>query len=224
MFESFYLTPSTSASSPQYTCVGIGGWPCGYTGPFTGGYYSGYATLGCTPINPNSMCVVPQIAMASSFLVVDNASYVIDWANQSFQRSNQLSDGSTVSVSGKLGPVFYNKTAGSTFPIYHSNVTGLWDPQPELQIQNATLTTQPIVSTCTTTLTLTVTGQPTGVSNLPMVPAAPCYTTITNTAQQPQTIGITLLPVTVLASSAGVGVILVGMSIFLRKQRKHKTK
>ena len=137
----FYRTPLTLGLSSQYTCVGIGGWPCGYTGPFTGEYYAGYATLGCTPINSNSTCVVPQIATVSSFLVINNTSYVIDWANQSFQRNNQLFDGSTITVSGRLAPIFYNKTAGSTFPIYHSNAEGLWNPQPELQIQNATLTT-----------------------------------------------------------------------------------
>jgi hypothetical protein len=159
--------------------------------------------------------------MGSSFLVINNASYVIDWANQSFQRNNQLSDGSTVSVSGNLAPIFYNRTAGSTFLIYGSNVKGLWNPQPELQIQNATLTTQPIVSTCTTTLTFTVSGPPNGISNLPMIPAGPCYTTITNTALQPQTISSVdiPLPVIVLASSAGGGVIMVGALMFLRKRR-----
>ena len=221
LFELFYRTPLVLGLSSQYTCVGIGGWPCGFTGPFTGNYYAGYATLGCTPINANSTCVVPQIAMGSSFLVINNASYVIDWANQSFQRNNQLSDGSTVSVSGNLAPIFYNRTAGSTFLIYGSNVKGLWNPQPELQIQNATLTTQPIVSTCTTTLTFTVSGPPNGISNLPMIPAGPCYTTITNTALQPQTISSVdiPLPVIVLASSAGGGVIMVGALMFLRKRR-----
>ena len=187
LFGLSYRTPLILGLSSQYPCVGIGGWPCGYTGPFTGDYYAGYATLGCTPINPNSTCVVPQIAMMSSFLVIDNASYVIGWANQSFQWNNQLSDGSTISVSGKLAPIFYNRTAGSTFLIYHSNVRGLWDPQPGLQIQNATLTTQPIVSTCTTTLTFTVSGPSNGVSNLPMIHAGACYI-ITNRAQHPDTI------------------------------------
>lgn len=157
LFEFSYATPLILGLSSQYTCVGIGGWPCGYTGPFTGDYYAGYATLGCTPINPNSTCVVPQIAMVSSFLVINNSSFVIDWANQSFQRNNQLSDGSTISVSGNLVPIFYLKTAGSTFQIYHSNEEGLWNPQPELQIQNAT-----IVSTRTTTLTFT-SGPPNAV-------------------------------------------------------------
>ena len=100
MFGSFYLTPSISAISPQNTCIGIGGWPCGYTGPFTGGYCAGYATLGCTPTDPNSPCVVPQIARVSSYLVIGRESYVVDWANQSFQLSNGLADGSTISVSG----------------------------------------------------------------------------------------------------------------------------
>ena len=218
LFGLSYRTPLILGLSSQYPCVGIGGWPCGYTGPFTGDYYAGYATLGCTPINPNSTCVVPQIAMMSSFLVIDNASYVIGWANQSFQWIKQLSDGSTMSVSGKLAPIFYNKTAGSTFLIYHSNVRGLWDPQPGLQIQNATLTTQPIVSTCTTTLTFTVSGPSNGVSNLPMIPAGACYI-IRNTTQQPHAIGSVDIPisVTVLASSFGVGVIIVGTRMFLRK-------
>jgi hypothetical protein len=149
MFGSFYLTPSISASPPQNTCIGIGGWPCAYTGPFTGEYYAGYATLGCTPTNPNSPCAVPQIVRVSSFLVISNASYVIDWANQSFQGSNGLADGSTISVSGNLAPILYNKTAGSTFSIYASNAKGLWNPQPQLEIQNATLTTQSIDSATT---------------------------------------------------------------------------
>jgi hypothetical protein len=223
VFGLFYQAPLIPGLSSQNTCVGIGGWPCGYTGPFTGDYYSGYATLGCTPINPISTCVVPQIAMLSSFLVIKNASYVIDWANQSLRWNNQLADGSTISVSGKLAPIFYNKTSGSTFLIYHSNVRGLWSPQPELQIQNATLTTQPIVSTCTTTLTFTVSGPPNGVWNPPMIPAGACYT-IANTAQQPHTVGSMdiPIPVAVLASSAGVGVIIVGTLMLLRKRRKHK--
>ncbi len=137
MFGSFYLTPPISASSPQNTCIGIGGWPCGYTGPFTGEYYAGYPTLGCTPTDLNSPCVVPQIARVSSFLVISNASYVIDWANQSFQWSNGLADGSTISVSGDLAPIFYNKTAGSMFMIYASNAKGLWNPQPQLEIRYA---------------------------------------------------------------------------------------
>jgi hypothetical protein len=141
LFGLFYRSPLILGVTPQYTCIGIGGWPCGYTGPFTGDYYAGYVTLGCTPINPNSTCVVPQTAIASSFLVINKTSYVINWANRSFQWNNPLFDGETVSVSGKLAPIFYNKTAGSTFLIYHSNVEGLWSPQPELQIENATLTT-----------------------------------------------------------------------------------
>ena len=224
LFGVFYRAPLIPGLSSQNTCVGIGGWPCGYTGPFTGDYYAGYATLGCTPINPSSPCVVPQIAMLSSFLVIKNASYVIDWANHSFQWNNQLADESTISVSGNLAPIFYNKTAGSTFLIYHSNVRGLWNPQPELQIQNATSTTQPIVSTCTTTLTFTVSGPPNGVWNPPMIPAGTCYT-IRNTAQEPHTVGSMdiPIPVTLLVSSAGVGVIIVGTLVFLRKRRKHKT-
>jgi len=233
MFGSFYLTPSISASSPQNTCIGIGRWPCGYTGPFTGEYYAGYATLGCTPTDPNSPCVVPQIAWASSFLVINNVSYVIDWANQSFQWSNELADGSTISVSGELAPIFYNKTAGSTFIIYHSNVEGLWNPQPELQIRNATLTTQligsvttlsqSIGSTCTTTLTFTVSGLPNGVWNLPMVPAGSCITVRNMAPQESYAVGNVEIPipVMVLASTVGgVGLIMFCALMFMKTRRK----
>jgi len=233
MFGSFYLTPSISASSPQNTCIGIGGWSCGYTGPFTGEYYAGYATLGCTPTDPNSPCVVPQIAMVSSFLVISNASYVIDWANQSIQWTNGLADGSTISVSGDLAPIFYNKTAGSTFIIYHSNVEGLWNPQPELQIRNATLTTQligsvktqseSIGSTCTTTLTFTVSGPPNGVWNLPMVPAGTCITVRNIAPQESYAVGNVdiPIPVMVLASSVGgVSLIMFCALMFMKTRRK----
>jgi len=231
MFGSFYATPSILASYPQNTCIGIGGWPCGYTGPFTGEYYAGYATLGCTPTNPNSPCVVPQIATVSSFLVISNASYVIDWANQSFQWTNGLVDGSTISVSGKLAPIFYNKTAGSTFLIYHSNVKGLWNPQPKLKIQNATLTiqsiglvtTQSIGSTCTTTLTFTVSGPPNGVWNLPMIPVGACYTVRNMEQHSSYALGNVdiPIPVMVLASSVGgVGLIILCALMFMKTRRE----
>lgn len=225
MLTSFYATPSILASSLQNTCIGIGGWPCGYTGPFTGKYYAGYATLGCTPTNPKSPCVVPQIALVSSFLVISNGSYVIDWANQSFQWSNGLADASIISVSGDPAPIFYNKTAGSTFLIYHSNAKGLWNPQPQLEIQNATLTTQSqsIGSTCTTTLTFTVSGPPSGVWNLPMIPAGACYT-IRNIAQQPAyTLGTVDMPISVIvlvSSVAGVSLIIFCALMFMKTRRK----
>jgi hypothetical protein len=235
MFGSFYLTQSISASSPQYTCIGIGGWPCGYTGPFTGEYYAGYATLGCTPTDPNSPCVVPQIARVSSFLVISNASYVIDWANQSFQWSSGVADGSTTSVSGDLAPIFYNKTAGSIFMIYASNSKGLWNPQPQLEIRNATLATQSISSvttqlqsigsTCTTTLTLTVSGPPNGVWNLPLVPAGACNTVSNMAQQQSYAVGNVdiPIPVMVLASGVGgVGLIVFCALMFMRIRRKEK--
>jgi len=235
MFVSSFPSPSTSASSPQNTCIGIGGWPCGYTGPFTGEYYAGYATVGCTPINPNSTCVVPQIAMVSSFLVINNTAYVIRWANQSLQWSNGLADGSTVSVSGDPAPIFYNKTAGSTFLIYHSNAKGLWNPQPQLEIQNATLTTQSngsvttqsqsIASTCTTTLTFTVSGPPTDAWNLPMIPAGACYT-VRNMAQQPlYALGNvdTPIPVIALASSVGaVSLIILCALVFKTRSKENR--
>ena len=217
MFGLLYRAP-ISASSPQYPCVGIGGWPCGYTGPFTGEYYAGYATLGCTPTGPDSPCVVPQIANASSFLVISNASYVIDWANQSFQWSNDLADGSTIRVSGHMAAIFYNKTAGSTFMIYHSNAKGLWNPQPQLQIENATLTTQTITPTCTITLTFTVSGPPNGIWNLPMIPAGACYT-VTNTAEQnSETVGNINIPTPPVV--AVVGLITVGTLMSVNKGRK----
>jgi hypothetical protein len=159
----FSTGPPISASSPHNACIGIEGWPCGYSGPFTGKYYAGYATLGCTPISPSIPCVVPQIALMSSFLVIQNESYVINWANKTLQWNNQLTDGTTISITGDLAPVVYNKTAGSTYPIYASNSMGLWNPQPQIQIQNATLTTGTTSSTCTTTLTFTVSGTPNGV-------------------------------------------------------------
>ena len=236
MFGSFYLTPSISAPSPQNTCIGIGGWPCGYTGPFTGEYYAGYATLGCTPTDPNSPCVVPQIARVSSFLFIKNASYVIDWANQSFQWSNGLTDGSTVSISGDLSSIFYNKTAGSTFMIYASNAKGLLNPQPQLEIQNATLTTQSIGSvttqsrsigsTCTTTLTFTVTGPPNGVWNLPMLPAGVCNTVRNMAQQQSYLVGNVDVPIPVMVLASGVGgvaLIMFCALMFMKTRRKENS-
>jgi hypothetical protein len=169
----------------------------------------------------------------SSFLVISNASYVIDWANQSIQWTNGLTDGSTISVSGKLAPIFYNKAAGSTFPIYHSNAKGLWIPQPKLEIQNATLTTQSISplttqsqsidSTCTTTLTFTVSGPPNGVWNLPMIPAGACIT-VRNMEQQPSYASGNVdipIPVMVLASSVGgVGLIILCALLFMKSRRE----
>jgi disulfide bond formation protein DsbB len=166
-------------------------------------------------------------------LVINNVSYVIDWANQSFQWSNELADGSTISVSGELAPIFYNKTAGSTFIIYHSNVEGLWNPQPELQIQNATLTTQlissvttlsqSIGSTCTTTLTFTVSRPPNQVWNLPMVPPGACTTVRNMAPQESYTVGNVEIPipVMVLASSVGgVGLIMFCALMFMKTRRK----
>jgi len=127
------------ATSSQNTCIGLGGWPCAYGGPFTGTYHLGYATLACTPATGSTSCAVPQIAMVSSFLVINNTPYVIDWANQTLQSNTHLTEGSGISVLGYLAPITYNKTAGSTYPVYHSNTNGTWNPQPQLQIENATI-------------------------------------------------------------------------------------
>jgi len=159
VFWLFYEAP-ISATSSENTCIGLGAWPCGYTGPFSGEYYAGYATLGCTPTSANGTCVVPQIAMVTSFLVINNTSYVIDWANQTFQGNNHLTDGSTISVSGYLTPIMYNKTTGSTYIIFYSNAKKLLNPQPQLQIENATLTTQPIAVTYQTSYTQSSTSMP----------------------------------------------------------------
>ena len=219
---SFYQAPSINASSPHNTCIGIGGWPCGYSGPFTGNYYAGYATLGCIPTSSNNPCAVPQIAMASSFLVIKNEPYVIRWANQTFQSNNQLTDGTTISVSGNLASVVYNKTPGSTYPIYASNSMGLWNPQPQLQIQNATLTTGTTSSTCTTTLTFTTSGAPNGVWNLPTIPTGACYT-VRNAEQQPHAMGNVAAqnPAILLASLVGgVGLIVIGVVVFMKNRTK----
>jgi hypothetical protein len=222
---SFYQAPSITASPPRNTCIGIGGWPCGYSGPFTGNYYAGYATLGCIPISPNNPCVVPQIAMASSFLVIQNESYVIRWTNQTFQSNNKLTDGSTISLSGNLVPVVYNKAAGSTYPIYASNAMGLWNPQPQLQIQNATLTTGTMPSTCTTTLTFTVSGS--GVRNFPMIPIGVCYTVRNITQEQPNGFGsvATPFPAMLLFSLVGgLGLVVFGMLTFVKRIRQKRVK
>lgn len=218
----FYTGPPISASSPRNTCIGVGGWPCGYSGPFTGKYYAGYATLGCTPISTSNPCVVPQIAMMSSFLVIQNESYVISWANKTFQSNNQLTDGSTLSVSGNLSPVVYNKTAGSTYPIYASSAMGLWNPQPELQIQNATLTAT-LLSTCTTTLTFAVSSTPNGVWNLPMIPIGACYTVQNLTQQQPNAVDNVAIPMpwTLLVSLVGgIGLVVLATSMFVKRARQ----
>ena len=218
-FGLLYRTP-VSALPPQNTCVGVGGWPCGYTGPFTGTYYEGYGTFGCNPTYANGTCVVPQIAWSSSFLVIRNASLVIDWTNQSFQSTNRLADGSTISVSGHLDVIFYNKTAGSTFVIYHSNAKGLWNPQPQLQIENATLTTQATAPTCTITLTFAESGPSNGTSNLPMIPAGACYT-VTNTAeQQSEIVGNINIPTP--AVIAGVGLVTVAALMSMKNRRKER--
>ena len=183
----FICRASTLATSSQNTCIGLGGWPCGYTGPFSGYYYAGYATLGCIPKEANGTCAVPEIAVETSFLVISNASYVIDWANQSLKWGNHIPDGSTINLSGNLATIFYNKTAGSTYSIYYSNAKGLWNPQPSLQIQNATLTTQSAASACTTTLSFTVSGPPNAVWNPPMIPAGDCYAITEITQQQSHT-------------------------------------
>jgi hypothetical protein len=164
---------------------------------------------------------VPQIAIETSYLVIHNASYVVDWTNQSLQSRNRFVDGSNVTVSGRLTPIFYNKTAGSTYPIYYSNAKGLWKPQPQLQITNATLTTQPVAVTCTTTLSFTVSGSSTGVWNLPMIPAGACYT-VTNVApQQAPTPGSTDISTWgLIVALVGVALVIGGTLVFLIGRRK----
>ena len=214
-----FSQPPISAISSQYVCIGLGGWPCGYTGPFSGSYYAGYATLGCIPTAPNSTCVVPQIAIETSYLVINNLSYVIDWANGSLQSSSRPVDGSAISVSGKLDAIFYNKTAGSTYMIYYSYAKGLWNPQPRLEIQNATLTAYSVVSTCTTTLSFTVTGSPSGVWNLPMIPAGACYMVSDVTPQPSHIVSIVEVPIWVMVLTLG-GVIVAGTFAFFRNRRR----
>jgi len=213
----------TSATSAQNVCIGLGGWPCGYTGPFPGEYYAGYSTLGCTPVSPNSTCVVPQIAIETSYLVINRTTYVINWANETRQPINQLVDGSTVAVSGRLDAIFYNTTAGSTYTIYYSNAKGLWKPQPPFQIENATLVTQSVTSTCTTTLTFTVIGEPNGTWNLPMIPSGACFTA-TSTTQQSQTTGTMEFPAwAVILASTSAALVVAGTIVSLIKRRKEDT-
>jgi hypothetical protein len=221
MFGLFYHPPQTPTSS-ENTCIGVGAWPCGYSGPFTGTYYTGYATFGCIPISAGEDCFVPQIAVMTGYLSINNASYVIDWANRTFQPNNQLTDGNTITVSGSLIPIFYNKTAGSTFMIYRSKAGAILNPQPEFEIQNATLM-ESTSSTCTTTLTFTVSGPSNGVWNLPMIPAGACYTVV-NTAQQSYSASNASIPIqtTLLASNiSGLILIVLGL-LFLKKSRSKK--
>jgi hypothetical protein len=164
---------------------------------------------------------VPQVAIETSYLVISNATYLIDWANESFQSSSRLVDGRTISISGELDTIFYNRTAGSTYPIYYSNARGLWDPQPQLQIENATLTTQSVTLTCTTTLSFTVSGPPNGVWNLPMIPAGACYTVTEITPQQSHTVGGMDIPIrAMLLASIGVVVITAATLAILTNRRK----
>jgi len=215
-----------SGTTSQGTCIGIGGWSCGYTGPFTGRYYTGYATLGCTPTVPNGTCVVPEIAMQASYLVIKNDSYVIDWANQSFRMNTSLVDGSIINLLGKLSPVFYNKTAGSTYMVYYSNMEGMWNPQPSLQIQNATLTSQAVVETnestaltCETTLVFTVTGSTIGVWNPPMISSDACYT-VSDASQHLITDGANnSMRMIGLASTIMFVVMVVALALFRRRKK-----
>jgi hypothetical protein len=213
MFGLFYHPPQTPTSS-ENTCIGVAGWPCGYSGPFTGTYSTGYATLGCIPVSTSEGCFVPQIAIMTSYLSINNASYVIDWANHTFQGNHQLTDGSTINVSGALTPIFYNKTVGATFMVYRSNAGMILNPQPEFAIQNATLTQSS--STCTTTLTFTVSGPSNGVWNLPMIPAGACYTVV-NLSQQSSTAGNVGSIQTILLASNVSGLILIFLGLLLMK-------
>ena len=218
MFSFFYHPSPTSASS-ENTCIGVGAWPCGYSGPFTGTYYAGYATLGCVPISASEGCFAPQIAMMTSYLSINNASYVINWTNRTFQVNNQLTEGSTVTVSGSLVPIFYNKTLGATFMIYRSNAGTILNPQPEFEIQNATLM-ESVNSTCTTTLTFTVNGPSNGVWNLPMIPAGTCYTLV-NTMQQPSNVSNSIQTILITSNVSGLILIILGL-LFLKRSRLKK--
>jgi hypothetical protein len=164
---------------------------------------------------------VPQIAIETSYLVIGKASFLIDWANESFRSSNRLVDGSTVSVMGKLDEIFYNKTAGSTYMIYYSNARGLWNPQPQLQIENATLTAESVGLTCTTTLSFTVTGPPNGVWNMPMIPAGACYTVSSMGQPQSHVFDNMNLPTgTMVSVSIGVLVIVAATLAFLTNRKR----
>ncbi|MFI5449359.1 MAG: hypothetical protein ACHQ03_06305 [Candidatus Bathyarchaeia archaeon] len=213
--------PSQTSTASENTCIGVRASPCEYSGPFTGTYYTGYATFGCNPISASESCFVPQIAVMTSYLSINNSSYVIDWANRTFQGNNQLTDGSIISVSGGLTPIFYNKTVGATFMVYRSNAGTMVNPQPEFEIQNATLTQSPN-STCTTTLTFTVSGPSNGVWNLPMIPAGACYTVV-NVSQQSSNANVGSIQTNLLASNVG-GLILITLGLlFMKRSRSKKT-
>ncbi len=218
MFGLFYH-PSQTSTPSENTCIGVGAWPCGYSGPFTGTYYTGYATFGCIPVNASESCFVPQIAMMTSYLNINNASYVINWANRTFEGNNQLTDGSIITISGDLTPIFYNKTVGATFMVYRSNAGTILNPQPEFEIQNATLTQSPS-TTCTTTITFTVSGPSNGVWNLPMIPAGACYTVV-NLSQQSSNAGNADSIQTILLAS---GLILIILGLVLMKKSRAKTR
>jgi hypothetical protein len=162
---------------------------------------------------------VPQIAVERSYLVINNTAYVIDWANKTQGFSSGLVDGSTISVSGRLNAIFYNKTAGSTYVVYYSKAKGLWKPQPGLQIENATLTTQSTTSTCTTTLTFTVSGAANGTWNLPMIPAGACYT-VNGITQQSHTATMNLPSWATILASGSVTLLIGGTIGVLVKRRK----
>jgi hypothetical protein len=179
--------------------------------------------MGCIPTVPNGTCVVPLIALEASYLVIRNEPYVIDWANVSFPWSGHIADGDAISIAGLLTPIFYNKTAGSTYMIYYSNTKGIWNPQPSLAIQNATLSTQSVNSTCTTTLTFTVSGPPNVVWSMPMIPTGACYTIINTAEQQPHTpddVNNPTWPIVLAAS--GACIIALGIFVLLRRQGKKR--
>ncbi len=222
MFGLFYHPPPTSISI-ENTCIGVGAWPCRYSGPFTGTYYIGYATFGCIPISASEGCFVPQIAIMASYLSINNASYVIDWTNRTLQVNNQLTDGSTISVSGSLIPIFYNKTLGATFMIYRSNAGAMLNPQPEFKIQNATLM-ESTSSTCTTTLTFTVSGTSNGVWNLPIIPAGACYTVVNVTQQSTNTgnVGIPIQTILLTSNVSGLILIVLGLLILKKNQKNQQ--
>jgi hypothetical protein len=157
--------------------------------------------------------------MMTSYLGINNASYVIDWANRTFQVNNQLTVGSTVSVSGSLVSIFYNKTLGATFMVYTSNAGTMLNPQPEFEIQNATLL-ESASSTCTTTLTFTVSGPSNGVWNLPMIPAGACYTVV-NTTQQSSNVGNPIQTILPASNVSGLILIILGL-LFLKRSRSKK--
>jgi len=157
----------------------------------------------------------------TSYLSINNASYVIDWTNRTLQVNNQLTDGSTISVSGNLIPIFYNKTIGATFMIYRSNPGVMLNPQPEFKIQNATLM-ESTSSTCTTTLTFTVSGPSNGVWNLPMIPAGACYTVVNVTQQSSNTGNVGIQTILLASNVSGPILIILGL-LFLKRSKSKKT-